>query len=264
MGPAEGVELLLICTPLCALIGRQILLRVIARHVGGGVEAHGILAVAVGMDVLRVAVFQRPLAGLLPAPGGQHQAEGAGVAVGDPRELRPVPDGVLERGVRPGLLDQPGNGALEQRRAVLRAVHRLGQLAIGGRGGGFCRRKGQPRGLGHGVVHLAGQLRAPFAVFVHQCAGVGDQRGGVLRAIALQIGAHQLSGLRVQPGEPVGVVTPRLRRQPHPRPPLPPQAPAGPAPVAPGHRCGGCPPGQSRPFPGTCPWRRTPAGRRRS
>ena len=36
MGPAEGVELLLICTPLCALIGRQILRRVIARHGGGG------------------------------------------------------------------------------------------------------------------------------------------------------------------------------------------------------------------------------------
>ena len=117
MGPAEGVELLLICTPLRAPVGRQILLRVIAHHGGGGVEAHGILAVAVGVDMLRVAVFQRPLADLLPAPGGQHQAEGAGVAVGDPRELRPVPDGVPECGVRPGLLDQPGNGALEQRRA---------------------------------------------------------------------------------------------------------------------------------------------------
>ena len=67
--------------------------------------------------MLRVAVFQRPLAGLLPAPGGQHQAEGAGVAVGDPRKLRPVPDGVLERGVRPGLFDQPEDGALEQGRA---------------------------------------------------------------------------------------------------------------------------------------------------
>ena len=33
-------------------------------------------------DVLRVAVFQRPLTRPLPAPGGQHQAEGAGVAVG--------------------------------------------------------------------------------------------------------------------------------------------------------------------------------------
>ena len=69
------------------------------------------------MDVLRVSVLQRPLTGLLPAPGGQHQAKGAGVAVGDPRKLRPVPDGVLERGVRPGLLDQPGDGALEQGRA---------------------------------------------------------------------------------------------------------------------------------------------------
>ena len=53
MGPAEGVELLLISIPLRAPVGRQILLRVIARHGGGG----------------------------------------------------------------PSLLDQPGNGALEQRRA---------------------------------------------------------------------------------------------------------------------------------------------------
>ena len=43
-----------------------------------------------------MAALDRLSAGLLPAPGGQGDAEGAGVPAGHPGKFRPVPDGAVQ------------------------------------------------------------------------------------------------------------------------------------------------------------------------
>jgi len=62
------------------------------------------------VNVLRVAALDGLFAGPLPAPGGQGDAEGAGIAGWHPGKFRPVPEGVAQGGVRPGLLHQPPHG----------------------------------------------------------------------------------------------------------------------------------------------------------
>ena len=87
--------------------------------------------------------------------------------MGHPGPLGAVADSVFQRGVGPGLLDQTADTALQQGRALLRPVDHLGGLAVAGRRRGL--RRGHPGagGFGYLVVHLAGQLGAALAVFLH-------------------------------------------------------------------------------------------------
>ena len=177
-----------------------------------------------------MALLQQVLAGPLPAVGGQHPAERAGVAMGHPRPLRTVPDGIAGGGVGTGLLDHAGNAALQAARAVLRGLDHAGHLAVGGGGSRFCGGQGDPLSLGQGVVHLAGQLCAALAVLGHKGVGVADEGVGVGFRVLVHVLPHELSGLLVQPGEPGNVIIPRRLCQFH----LPsPSTPVHPAPAAP-------------------------------
>ena len=221
----------LIDIPAGGLVPGQVLLWVIAGHGGAAVKPHGVLAVAVGVDVLGMAVFQRRLAGPLPAPACQHHAEGAAVPVGNPGELGPVPDGVFQGGVRRRLLHQTAHAPLQKGRALPGAVHHPGRLADVGRGGRFRRRKLDAGGHGHGVVHLTGQLGAALPVFLHQGLGIVDQGVGIPGAVPGYVLGHLLPGLLIQPGQTADVFLPALSCDLH-SPPLP--AAAGPAPAVPG------------------------------
>ena len=96
----------------------EIGLRVVAGLGRNVVKADGLGAIAVGVDVLSVAVLDGLLAGPLPPTAGQGDAKRAGVPVGDPGELRPIPQRVFQRGIRPSLLHQAADAAPQQRGAV--------------------------------------------------------------------------------------------------------------------------------------------------
>ena len=115
--------------------------------------------------------FDGCLAGFLPAAACQRQAKGAGIALGDPGKLGPVPQGIFQGRVGPGAFDQAADPALH---LGLGGLHHPGYLAIacrlgrlGGRHPGFGR-------SGQGIIHLAGQLGAALAVLCHQRVGVGN------------------------------------------------------------------------------------------
>ena len=176
-------------------------------------------------------VFDGCLAGFLPAAACQCQAKSAGVTLGHPGKLGPVPQGIFQGRVGSGAFDQAADPALYLGRAGLGGLHHPGYLAVAGRFGRLGGRHPRPGRGGQGIVHLAGQFGAALAVLCHQRVGVGDQCIGVHGAVGGYVISHQLPGPLVQPGQVGHILTPRLCRQLHLRPLT---KPAAPAPAAPG------------------------------
>ena len=180
--PAHGID---VTVGIPVLL--KILLGVIPGNVGAGGKADRKLAVAVGVDVLGMVALEDVCAGSLPAAGGQRQAEGAGVAVRDPRKLCAIPLGVLEGGVSTGTLHKAADAPLELGRAVLGGVHHLGDFAVAGRFCRFCRRNRYALGSGQSVVHLAGKLCAALAVPGDEGVRVGNQGFPVSGAVPVKV-----------------------------------------------------------------------------
>lgn len=89
----------------------EVFFRVVPGNVKATAEPHRKLTVTVGVDVLGVAFLQQVFACPLPAVGGQHPAEGAGVTVGHPCLFCTVPDGIAGGGVRARALDKAAHAA---------------------------------------------------------------------------------------------------------------------------------------------------------
>ena len=223
--PAHGID---VTAGIPVLL--EVLLGVIPGNIGAGGKADRKLAVAVCVDVLGMVALEDVCAGSLPAAGSQRQAEGAGVAVGDPRKLCAIPLGVLEGGVGTGTLHKAADAPLELRRAVFGGVHHLGDFAVAGRFCRFCRRNRHTLGSGQSVVHLAGKLCTALAVPGDEGVRIGDQGFPVSGAVLVKVRLHLLGGFLVQPGKAGYVVIPRCRCDLHC--PSPSKA-AAPAPAAP-------------------------------
>lgn len=176
------------------------------------------------MDVHCVVTLERLFAGLLPPTAGQRDTERAGVSMGHPGPLCAVPDGIFHRSVRPGTLDQTTHPALQQRRALLCGIYHLGRFTIIGGRRRFRRWHIDVGRLGHGVIHLAGQLGAPLSVLLHQSLRVCNQRISIPGSMFCDVVGHLPPGFLIQTGQPVDVLDPAFLRYLHL---LPQAAPAG-------------------------------------
>lgn len=88
--PAQGIHIAAGGTVLA-----QVLVRIVPGHGAAPVKPYRVLAVAIGVDVLGVPALDGCLAGFLPAAACQCQAKSAGVTLGHPGKLGPVPQGVF-------------------------------------------------------------------------------------------------------------------------------------------------------------------------
>ena len=159
-----------------------------------------------------MAALQNLIAGLLPAIRCQRDAERAGIAMGYPGPFCAVTHGIFEGSVRTGTLHKTAHTVGQIGRVlVLGGIHHPGHLVITGRGRRLCGRHIHPLRFGQCLIHLAGQLCAAFAILRDKPVGVGHKVVRVGNAVGIYVGAHELPGFLVQPGQPGDVLIPRFR-----------------------------------------------------
>ena len=132
--------------------------------------------------------------------------------MGHPCPFRAVANGVFQGGVRAGTLDQTADAVWQIGRVlVLGSVHHAGHLAVAGGLSRLCGGHIHALRLGQCFIHLAGQLCAAFAILRDKPVGVGHKVICVGSAVGIYVGAHELPGFLVQPGQPGDVLIPRFR-----------------------------------------------------